>query len=361
MPTATHCGIRQYCQLLRSGERFAAIAILTALLVPSNAYSQSGARDDQLPCEAYSQSEAVFVGVAGEPGPVFVSRDGGRTLIEWMAVPMRVERTYLGTTSPVMYVTPLGIDKYLTPNVEYLVYGRPLSGPVVEASPGVGAKELSRAAIDLGYLDFLAAQPAGAVITGVVARMDVDPKSPTFGSRLPMDETWVRIEGAKRPIEVLTENGGQFVANVPPGNYRFSLPNLPPDLSVIDPWQVAVRDRGCATITIKVVWNGRIRGVLRREDGRPLWFHPVDAVPVKGPAGALYSVTTNKEGVFEFTGLRPGPYLIGYPLSDVGEIVNPQYAKTYYPGTPVQENAVPIVVAPDSIQDGFDFVLRRLH
>ena len=57
--------------------------------------------------------------------------------------PMVMERAYLGASSGVIYVTPLGVEQYPRAGVKYLVYGRRYAEPgIVMASPGIAAIEL---------------------------------------------------------------------------------------------------------------------------------------------------------------------------------------------------------------------------
>jgi len=67
------------------------------------------------------------------------------------------------TLAEVIYVVPLGIPTRLTPAMRYLVYGRHYRPPdIVMASPGLGAKELDRAASDLEFLDGVSPGDAAA-------------------------------------------------------------------------------------------------------------------------------------------------------------------------------------------------------
>lgn len=91
---------------------------LTAILLPSMAAAQA-----DLPCDSYSKSAAVFVGTAGDVVKRIVQLPGHPPL-EMKLTPMEVERAYLGVTTSVMYVMPLGVETYATPGQRYVVYGR---------------------------------------------------------------------------------------------------------------------------------------------------------------------------------------------------------------------------------------------
>lgn len=106
--------------------RYVLSALVAVPLFAAVVYAQ--ASDRQLPCESYSKSGAVFVGVATAPVKRWVQlADHGP--IELKLTPVTVERAYLGVTTPVMYLTPLGVEHYATPGRRYLVYGQKYNPP----------------------------------------------------------------------------------------------------------------------------------------------------------------------------------------------------------------------------------------
>ena len=120
-----------------------------ALLFASAGYPQHTPIEKQLPCESFSESVAVFVGVAGAPVMRWVQLPDHPALRMKLS-PITVERTYRGVTASVMYLMPLGVERYGTPGQRYIVYGREYHPPdIVMASPGIGAKEIGAATSDL--------------------------------------------------------------------------------------------------------------------------------------------------------------------------------------------------------------------
>jgi hypothetical protein len=79
--------------------------------------------EQQLPCESYSESAAVFTGVAGAPVKRWVQLPDHPPL-QMTLTPMAVERAFVGVETPVMYLLPLGSDRRPTAGQTYLVYGR---------------------------------------------------------------------------------------------------------------------------------------------------------------------------------------------------------------------------------------------
>jgi hypothetical protein len=74
-------------------------ACLSGVLLPSAVAAQP-----KVPCEQYSRSAAVFVGIAGAPVKRVVQLPYHPPL-EMTLTPIEVERAYLGVTTRIVYVT----------------------------------------------------------------------------------------------------------------------------------------------------------------------------------------------------------------------------------------------------------------
>jgi hypothetical protein len=335
-------------------------------LIASAALAQPS--DRQLPCEAYSQSAAVFVGEAAAPVVRFVEFSDAPP-VEMKLTPVIVERAYSGVATSVMYLTPLGIERYPAPGRRYLVYGRRYRLPdVVMASPGIGAKEIERATEDLAFLDGLSPGIAGGVVAGIVRHKEI-----TYGaaSRVgpPVGGILVRIFSDKHSTETVTGPDGRFVVRGIPAGVHQVVPSLPDRLIVADPPSriyAVVSDGGCATVTVDTVPSSLVRGVLRGPDGQPLVRQSVDLVPMDiepdavGHIKGMGSVATNESGVFEFTNRPPGRYYLGVNLYLAPNPYGPSYPRTYYPGTSDLSAAMPIIVEHGRANDGLDFSVPRI-
>lgn len=342
--------------------------VVCALFAAAPAWAQRTRIDKQQPCEAYSEASAVFVGIAGEPVQRRVQLPGAPP-VEMTLTPITVARAYFGVITPVVYLTPLGIEQYATPGHRYLVYGRAYRPPdIFIASPGFGAKPIERAADDLAFLDRTAAGVRGGTLTGVVQHTDIAIDR-TVRARTPLERVAVRVWNEKHSTETVTGPDGRFSVSLPAGVYRL-VPELPEDLVVNDSTsriQTQVDDGGCATVTIEAFFNGRVRGVLRGPDGHPLRLTTVDLIPadlerteLTGEITGMGSVTTNRQGEFEFDGRPPGRYYLGVSLSNAPDAHGPSYPRTYYPGTTDPNGAIPIVVERGRPGDGFDFSIPAM-
>lgn len=339
--------------------RHIAAAGLTIALCPAVVAAQSG-----IPCEEYSASSAVFVGTAGERVKRVVQLPYHQPL-EMLLTPIAVEQTYHGKTTRVMYITPAGVERYARPGERYLVYGRSYSVPdIVMASPGIGLKELGKAAEDLAFLASLppGSSSAGTIYGEVLQREQIYGKTST--TRVPLARVPLRIFNDTHATEASTDENGRFTASgLPAGRYEI-VPRFPPGLIVLDPSSkiaAVVGDGGCASVKIEGVYNGSVTGILRGPNGDPLRasvdLMPMDVEPDKhtGQITGTSSVGTNDKGEFVFTGRAPGRYYLGVSLYKAPNPNGPSYPRTYYPGTVDRAAAIPVVVEQGRTGEAYDF------
>jgi hypothetical protein len=347
-----------------SAPRAGWLALATLLASSLPARSQQTPIERQQPCEQFSQSAAVFTGVAASPVTMRV-RLPDHPPIPMRLSPVTVDRAYRGVTTPIVYVVPLGVDRPLSAGRRYLVYGRHYRPPdIVMASPGYGAREVASAARDLAFLDAMSPYARGGTLGGVVqvresGRRHVPP------SVTPLEGVTVTIRSDEYVGEAATGADGRFALAVPAGAYEVKA-ELPSDLiawtgsSRID---AAIADGGCATLALDARFNGRVRGVLRGPDGMALSMTSVDLVPADvapdsaGHIAGMGSVLTGDDGAFEFTGREPGRYLLGVNLYNAPNPWARSYPRTYYPGTTDREAARLVEVERGAASEGFDFAL----
>jgi hypothetical protein len=338
--------------------RCAPAVCLAAALVSSSAAQSS------VPCEEYSRSAAVFIGTAGAPVKRVVHLPDHPPL-QMTLTPIEVEQAYLGVTTRVVYVMPLGVPTYATPGDRYLVYGRPYHPPdIVMASPGVGMKAIGKAAGDVAFLESLTPGSSRSTILGEVAQKELV-YGGTSNARVPLAGVPVRIFSETHATEATTDSKGRFTASgLAPGRYQL-VAQLPSNLVVVDPTsriEAVVTEGGCASVKIEAVFNGRVTGVLRGPDGRLLRSASVDLMPMDvepeprtGQIRGTSSVSTNENGEFEFTGRAPGRYYLGVSLYNAPNPSGPSYPRTYYPGTIDRAAAVPVIVERGRASEAFDF------
>lgn len=207
----------------------AALAVI--LVVSPGTYGQID--DRQLPCEAFSQSAAVFVGVAGAPVLRRIEVPN-QPPFDLKVTPIVVERAYIGVTSATAWVTPLSVDESFEPGRKYLVWGREYSHPdILMASPGIGAKDIETAANDLAFLDAMPPGVTGGAIFGVLQEKE---RTYTGATRIhrPLAGVTIEIVAKNFRTEAVTDVHGRFMAaGLPAARYEL-IPRLPPELITWD-------------------------------------------------------------------------------------------------------------------------------
>jgi hypothetical protein len=310
------------------------------------------------PCAAFGAARAVFVGQAGVPGVAPVTfADGLRSTLKLS--PLTVERAFRGVVGQMMYVSPAGIETYLTPGERYLVYGRDYGFPnIVLSTASYGTKLLRDAARDLEFLETLDRNVSGGTINGV---LEVDESDAAHIGRdvRPLPGIAVRLVSETFTARAFTGDDGRFVFyGVPPGVYRAE-PVLPDDLAVNDnpsPTAMLASPGGCAEIRAHVVPNGRIAGVLKGGDvpAVTVALMPAD-LKVDEPDRFFQSVTVTRDSQFEFAHVRPGRYILGrLPMTlSNGERIS----AAYYPGTTRRTEAAVIVIGRAEVQNVGQFII----
>jgi len=138
-------------------------------------------------------------------------------------------------------------------------------------------------------------------------------------------------------VRTVTDSNGQFeFAHLNAGTYRFSA-SLP---TMFVPWPSALamtlpNDRACGQLDSVARLDGRIRGVVRDDDGRPAAGVRVEAsaahtIDTNGPPRTAGAVS-NLDGVFEIGPLSIGDYVVGTDLS-TRRLRRKLDRRRYYPG-----------------------------
>ncbi|HEX6463145.1 MAG TPA: carboxypeptidase-like regulatory domain-containing protein [Vicinamibacterales bacterium] len=241
-----------------------------------------------------------------------------------------------------------GIETYLTAREQYLVYGRDYGFPnIVMSAPEYGTKLLRDATRDLEFLDGMPGNARGVSVNGV---LEVDESDTAhIGSDVrPLPNIAVRLSSATFTAAAFTAGDGQFALDgMPPGIYT-AQPQLPNDLALTDtltPIVSITSAGGCASLPLRAVPNGRIKGVLKNLVGAPLSGVSVALMPEElaadEPDRYFQSVRVDADGRFEFAHVRPGRYILGR----LSFTLNGQHvAAVYYPGVATRNGASLITI-----------------
>jgi hypothetical protein len=185
---------------------------------------------------------------------------------------------------------------------------RPLSDPHTRA--------------DIAYFDRRDRNMAGSLVTGVVSDVTVD-LSATQSSLRPLAGIRITISDGSDggPIgTTLTRSDGSFeLTGLPPGRVRIAA-SLPSQFEPPQP-VAAVVTEGCAEADIAGRLDGRIRGQLLDEAGRPargIGVQLADAAAARAGAVVLRTMNalTDEQGTFEFRHVNVGQYVVGVGLEN---------------------------------------------
>ena len=184
---------------------------------------------------------------------------------------------------------------------------RPLSDPHTRA--------------DIAYFDRRDRQASGNLLTGVVSDVTVDLSSAPSSVR-PLAEIRISVSadaGGNPATTTTTRADGSYeVEGLPPGRVRIAA-SLPARFEPPQPIAVVVDANGCVEADIAARHDGRIRGQLLNEDGRPargIAVQLADAASARARALPLRTMNavTDEEGTFEFRQVNVGRYVIGVEL-----------------------------------------------
>ncbi len=218
---------------------------------------------ERLPCQAYGEASAVFVGTVIDSRIITIKQANyGRSR---RAVRLSVDSAFRGVKGlEVEVTTGLGGGDCgfgFVPTQQYLVYASEHEGKL---STGICSRtrSISRAAEDLSYIRGLARAKPGATISGKVVK---NRRNKNGGyDNLPLADIKVTIEGqTKREIE--TDIKGQFrVEGLPAGPYVVKV-SVPGQSKVTgSPEQkVKVTDRGCAVVEFWLDPAGKLSRSLK--------------------------------------------------------------------------------------------------
>ena len=216
-------------------------------------------------------------------------------------------------------------------------------------------------------VDFLQAQGAVSLLEHAVAAgkgasvygsLVLEDRAPNVGTRTtPLGGVRVRLKVNDHVFTGTTRANGTFsFTGVPPG--RITLEPLLPDGLTLDGH--VTRDNygaGCIPLRLRAKLNGRIRGRILDEHGRPVNQQRVVLQPFQSTNAYHADARTNEDGEFEIASVAPGAYVLGVNLMDPPACSLP-YPPIFHPGTTARAEATRIVVVRGTVHDGFDWTLK---
>lgn len=285
----------------------------------------------QPPCAYVAHTDQIFIGKVVEMSS---------PPRQFRRVRMEVERVFKGTAAGTVDLFDDGMcdGPRVQIGARYLMY---TMGNPMEPMPLRGctrSRAIEQAAEDLKFLSRYAAGKAESSILveayfprgedgddGKVR--EEDPANPARNVR-------VTISGAGSKFTAMTNRKGLAVfGGLRPGTYRVE--GLRPDYVVRgQPEPVDVVRGGCAIVSLPIVPDFRIEGVVADPSGHPVSRVRIDLEPEEQDSlsnwGIDLGTETDEDGRFGFRGLAAGRYRLAARLTCSPPIGSP-FSVTYYP------------------------------
>ena len=181
-----------------------------------------------------------------------------------------------------------------------------------------------------------------------------------------------KFRNANADFKATTDRSGHFtMIGVPPGNYTvraerdgyFGSGGVVPQTSS---FVITLSPRQTLNVIIPMLHGATISGRLRDEAGQPIPTATVQAFAVAYANGlpslrSAAAAKTNDYGEYSIFWLPAGEYLVAL-VKDSTQVVNgsvlQQVVGTFYPGTPVVTDALPVTVKVGENREGIDFTHR---
>jgi hypothetical protein len=315
-------------------------------------------------CQEYWQSSDVFSGIVTEissasqgalsPGSVTSARHE-------LSVRVAVDEKYRDTIgSEVVVSTGLGGGDCGFPferGEAYLVYAylNPESQQL-ETSICTLTKRLADAQDDLSYIKGASAVGEGTELYGRVLDYTRSAAGTVIESGF-LAGANVKLEGPKGSLKIASDENGRYSWRaLPAGKYTIaaSLPNYTRVGSGEPAFELT--GKGCREFTLLLQLDGQVSGRVLSADGQPIARQGVELVDVRGNGLAELHSETDTDGVYHFSGVRPGDYFVGVNLSSVPNASHP-YLKTYTPSSQDSQSAAIVHLAKAEAVDGQDIII----
>jgi Carboxypeptidase regulatory-like domain/Tissue inhibitor of metalloproteinase len=224
----------------------------------------------EVPCQAYGQASAVFVGTVIESRVVTVKRGNYDT--QRRVVRLTIDSPFRGVAGAEVEVqTGLGGGDCgfgFVQTQQYLVYAYEHEGKL---STGIctRTRSIAKAAEDLSYIQSLATAKPGATISGEVVRYRRNEQGGLDNQ--PMAGITVTIDGQTKR-EIKTNTKGQYrVEGLPVGEYLVTV-TLPEgfDTRGAPEQKVTVTDRGCSVMDFWLQPEGKLSDRVLNPQGLPV-------------------------------------------------------------------------------------------
>src|SRR3974390_2764385 len=144
----------------------------------------------------------------------------------------------------------------------------------------------------------------------------------------------------ERTFTAKTDSRGMFRIRVPePGKYQVTAV-YPGHSSTESEYEFSVRPGECSEHDIGMWTDSKVSGVVLDAARHPVPGMPVEIMPYSETSFTPLSATTDAYGLFTFSKIPKGEYLLGVNLNGLSSKL--PYEPRYYPGVTRREMAVPV-------------------
>jgi SdrD B-like domain len=324
------------------------------------------------PCEEFPRASAVFIGrvIDSAEQKTEIDSNGSKRTYDVGIIRFEVEEVFKGIESPTVEIRSgtSGADcgYWFTRGERYLVYAYGDHTGNLETNVCTRTRPIKDAAEDLQYLRNRPRKGVGGRIYGTVGT-PTEKRYEDFEQRLSgisgVEVTLSSPDGTESVIK--TNQAGSFeFKSLKPGLYIVKA--SAPDGYVVDypeMNQLDVQDGGCGKSDFKLLPTGGISGRILDSDGDPIAKGTISllSTDAQGVELAEFQVSeswADEHGVFKFSNLPPGRYLLGFNLTDSADKLA-LYPPTYYPNALDQAKAKVIKLKLGEELSGYDITARK--
>jgi 5-hydroxyisourate hydrolase-like protein (transthyretin family) len=320
-----------------------ALAMFFCLCSDSFACSCAGSGP---PCQAFWQADAVFVGQVkakdlkarfekGRNGEELRALGGGE-----VRVTLTISDAFRGAPGKEVDIFTSDSSAACGYRFEnggvYIVYAHeyPKGSGKLHTSICSRTQKYSESSPDIAYAKSLARATPGAVISGAVTHVR---EGDDGNSMVLLANVRVIVTGKDKQVEATTDDQGRYKTPLLPAGEYTVRAEPPQGMSELEQ-KVTVADRGCAEVSFRPRWDGRLSGIVFDAEGRPATGVTIYLVKVeKRRTDWMTYGESDENSKYEVKGIQPGRYRIVF--QHIG--LNAYQPKTifYHPGVSDPEQA----------------------
>ncbi len=340
---------------------FIATAIVGLLVVSAGKAHACSCAGSKVPCQAYGEASAVFVGTVIESRTITVKR--GNYDSKTRVVRLTIDSPFRGVEGAEVEVqTGLGDADCgfgFVQTQQYLVYAYEHKGKL-STSICTRTRPIASAAEDLRYIQGLATAKPGASISGEVVRYRRNEKG-GLGNQ-PLAGITITIDG-QATREIKTDTKGQYrVEGLPAGEYlvKVALPERF-DSRGAPEQKVNLADRGCSVVDFWLEPEGKLSGRVLNPQGLPINKAEIfiSEFARERYNGHWDRADSEEDGSYSFRRIPPGDYVLFIRFDGMTSQQRP-FPPTYYPGVSEKSQAAVITIKEGQRLENYDLKVPPL-